>query len=188
MVISCQKRRATLFGPSTSALILILILMHHHRHYYHYHLQFQLGQTVEVLKGFVESEIGIPMSCQVCHSAGYGKIAELSASSVPPPIIFPHLLYRVPINRLMYEFFQVIVGPVTTGYTQTVRSRVLRFLMSNLCARSRCYLWSMFSIQELYLGSTLMMDPMSLLDYPEIDGTGDVFIAVEGEIIGKAKK
>ncbi|CAN0361095.1 unnamed protein product, partial [Laminaria digitata] len=67
--------------------------------------KFQLGQTVEVLKSYVESEFGIPMSCQ-----------------------------------------------------------------------------------ELYLGSTLMMDPMSLLDYPGVDGTGDVFIVVEGDMAEEAKK
>lgn len=42
--------------------------------------------------------------------------------------------------------------------------------------------------QELYLGSTLMMDPMSLLDYPGVDGAGDVFIVVEGDMAEEAKK
>ncbi|CAM9207345.1 unnamed protein product [Ectocarpus sp. 13 AM-2016] len=67
--------------------------------------EFQMGQTVEVLKSFVESEFGIPMSCQ-----------------------------------------------------------------------------------ELYLGSVLMMDPMTLLDYPEVDGAGDVLIVVEGEMNEDTKK
>eukprot|EP00752_Nemacystus_decipiens_P010804 g9610.t1 len=66
---------------------------------------FQLGQTVEVLKSFIESEFGIPMSGQ-----------------------------------------------------------------------------------ELYLGSVLMMDPMSLLDYPEISSGGDVLIVVEGEMSEETKK
>lgn len=33
-----------------------------------------------------------------------------------------------------------------------------------------------------------MMDPLSLLDYPEIDGTGDVLIVVEGDMNFEAKK
>lgn len=33
-----------------------------------------------------------------------------------------------------------------------------------------------------------MMDPLSLLDYPGVDGTGDVFVVVEGEMSVKAKK
>lgn len=33
-----------------------------------------------------------------------------------------------------------------------------------------------------------MMDPMSLLDYPEVDGTGDVLIVVEGEMNEETKK
>lgn len=41
----------------------------------------------------------------------------------------------------------------------------------------------LISMQELYLGSTLMMDPMSLLDYPQVEcGTGEVLIAVEGDM------
>lgn len=44
------------------------------------------------------------------------------------------------------------------------------------------------ALQELYLGSVLMMDPMSLLDYPEVDGTGDVLIVVEGEMDEETKK
>ncbi|CAM9666399.1 unnamed protein product [Scytosiphon promiscuus] len=67
--------------------------------------QFQLGQTVEVLKSFVESEFGIPMSSQ-----------------------------------------------------------------------------------ELHLGSIVMMDPMSLLDYSEIDGEKDILIVVEGEMCEESKK
>eukprot|EP00903_Cladosiphon_okamuranus_P015689 g14486.t1 len=67
--------------------------------------EFQLGQTVELLKSFIESEFGIPMSGQ-----------------------------------------------------------------------------------ELYLGSELMMDPMSLLDYPEVDSGGDILIVVEGEMSEETKK
>lgn len=33
-----------------------------------------------------------------------------------------------------------------------------------------------------------MMDPMSLLDYPEVDSGGDVLIAVEGEMSEETKK
>lgn len=43
-------------------------------------------------------------------------------------------------------------------------------------------------LQELYLGSVLMMDPMTLLDYPEVDGAGDVLIVVEGEMNEETKK
>lgn len=43
-------------------------------------------------------------------------------------------------------------------------------------------------VQEMYLGSVLMMDPMSLLDYPECDGTGEVLIVVEGDMSEEAKK
>ena len=42
--------------------------------------------------------------------------------------------------------------------------------------------------QELYLGSTVMMDPMSLLDYSGVDGTRNVFIVVEGDMAEEAKK
>lgn len=42
--------------------------------------------------------------------------------------------------------------------------------------------------QDLYLGSKLMMDPLSLLDYPEADGLGNVLITVEGEMSAGAKK
>lgn len=45
--------------------------------------------------------------------------------------------------------------------------------------------FSLISMQELYLGSTLMVDPMSLLDYPQVEsGTGEVLIAVEGDMRG----
>ncbi|CAM9578784.1 unnamed protein product [Pylaiella littoralis] len=67
--------------------------------------EFQLGQTVEALKSFIESDFGIPMSGQ-----------------------------------------------------------------------------------DMYLGSVLMMDPMSLLDYPEFDGIGEVLIVVEGDMSEKTKK
>lgn len=43
-------------------------------------------------------------------------------------------------------------------------------------------------LQELYLGSVLMMDPMSLLDYPEVDGSEDVLISVIGEMSEESKK
>lgn len=33
-----------------------------------------------------------------------------------------------------------------------------------------------------------MMDPMSLLDYPEFDGIGEVLIVVEGDMSEKTKK
>lgn len=33
-----------------------------------------------------------------------------------------------------------------------------------------------------------MMDPMSLLDYPEVDCGGDVLIVVEGEMSQETKK
>lgn len=33
-----------------------------------------------------------------------------------------------------------------------------------------------------------MMDPMSLLDYPGVDGTGEVFIVVQGDMAEEAKK
>lgn len=49
----------------------------------------------------------------------------------------------------------------------------------------RCHIRFM---QELYLGSVLLMDPMSLLDYPEIDSGGDVLIVVEGEMSEETKK
>lgn len=32
------------------------------------------------------------------------------------------------------------------------------------------------------------MDPMTLLDYPQVDGTGEVFIVVEGKMSEEAKK
>lgn len=32
------------------------------------------------------------------------------------------------------------------------------------------------------------MDPMSLLDYPEVDGTRDVVVVVQGEMSAEAKK
>lgn len=41
------------------------------------------------------------------------------------------------------------------------------------------------SMQELYLGSIPMMDPMSLLDYPQVAcGTGEVLISVEEDMKG----
>lgn len=43
-------------------------------------------------------------------------------------------------------------------------------------------------LQELYLGSVLMMDPMSLLDYPEVESGRDVLIVVEGEMGEESKK
>jgi len=33
-----------------------------------------------------------------------------------------------------------------------------------------------------------MMDPMSLLDYPEVDGTEDILISVIGEMSEETKK
>lgn len=33
-----------------------------------------------------------------------------------------------------------------------------------------------------------MMDPMSLLDYPGVDGTRDVVVVVEGQMSEEAKK
>ncbi|CAM9193124.1 unnamed protein product [Hapterophycus canaliculatus] len=44
------------------------------------------------------------------------------------------------------------------------------------------------SCQQLFLGSILMMDPMSLLDYPAIDGKRDVLIVVEGEMCEESRK
>ena len=43
-------------------------------------------------------------------------------------------------------------------------------------------------LQELYLGSVLMMDPMSLLDYPEVDGSEEILIAIVGEMSEETKK
>lgn len=44
------------------------------------------------------------------------------------------------------------------------------------------------SRQELYLDSKLMMDPTSLLDYPQVDGAREFFISVEGDMIEEGKK
>lgn len=43
-------------------------------------------------------------------------------------------------------------------------------------------------VQDLYLGSTLMMDPLCLLDYPEVEDAADVLIVVQGQMGVNAKK
>mmetsp|Transcript_7474 Transcript_7474/g.9957 ORF Transcript_7474/g.9957 Transcript_7474/m.9957 type:complete len:159 (-) Transcript_7474:82-558(-) len=42
--------------------------------------------------------------------------------------------------------------------------------------------------QKLLLNGTQMMDPLCLLDYPDIDPSGEVFITVEGELGEESKK
>eukprot|EP00611_Tribonema_gayanum_P014818 TRINITY_DN26311_c0_g1_i1.p1 TRINITY_DN26311_c0_g1~~TRINITY_DN26311_c0_g1_i1.p1 ORF type:complete len:162 (+),score=38.10 TRINITY_DN26311_c0_g1_i1:77-562(+) len=56
----------------------------------------------------------------------------------------------------------------------------------------KSYVESEFGIpmqrQELYLGTTAMMDPMTLLDYPDINERDGAYIIVEGEMGAEAKK
>ena len=43
-------------------------------------------------------------------------------------------------------------------------------------------------VQSLYLDETLMLDPLSLSDYPAIDPARDCFVRVGGEIPEQAQK
>lgn len=44
------------------------------------------------------------------------------------------------------------------------------------------------SSQVLRLDQTAMMDPLSLLDYPEVKGQEEIFVRVEGILPAEAKK
>ena len=42
--------------------------------------------------------------------------------------------------------------------------------------------------QQLFIGETLLLDPLSLLDYPQINPSEDTYVRVEGEMADDAKK
>jgi hypothetical protein len=102
-----------------------------------------LGNTVEVLKSFVESDYGIPMSKQVCD------LGLIFFSSIH--------FWLGQHHSFVYLFWLYLFHRINRT-------------------------------QRLFLDDQPMMDPLSLLDYPEAKGADELFVRVEGPMPSSSKK
>ena len=83
---------------------------------------------------------------------------------IPPPTHPPQIIFELPDGSQVEEEFQM-------GQTVEV---LKSYVATNVGIAMEG--------QQLYLNDKLLFDPLSLMDYPEIDCNEEIYVRVEGEM------